>query len=567
MNFSFLTRLRDRVRSLSTVKRFFFGAFLIIFIFGLLGTLNTLSNHFSVLQPTYGGSVSEGILGTPRFINPVLAVSDVDRDLVKLAYSGLMRSVTNTDNVTEIIPDLAESYTLSNDGKTYTFILRDNAVFHDRTPVTSADVLFTVNTIQDSRFQSPLLNQWSGITTNIIDDRTISFTLSRPFSGFLDTVASLGIIPKHIWGTFTADEFIASTYNTLPIGSGPFRVTNIKRDTKGTASQYTFRSFRKFVSGRPFISKFIVKFYPNEQFLFQDYESGKFDLIANIHPYEINQDNTRYVVTTPLPRMFGLFINTAESEILKDKNIQSILNTVIDRNEIIDNVFQGYAQAITNPLNLDTSSENPNDQEKQNLDLVSNKLETLGWKINTTTGIREKNGKPLRISISTADTAELKYTAQIIQKQLKKSGIDTEIKIFQLSDLETNIIKKKSFEILLFGQLIKNDGDLYAFWHSSQQNTLGLNVTGFTDSKLDSLLETLISTNDTEERKTTLESIKNILTKAPVIWLYQPDMIYALNKKIYGIQQQSVVTKNDRFNSVYRWYTNIDHVWNIFSKK
>ncbi len=517
-----------------------------------------MSNRFAIPRPAYNGTITEGILGTPRFINPVLAISDADRDLTRIIYSGLVRSNNNS-----IIPDLAESYSLSEDGKTYTFVLKPDIVFHNKKPITTADVAFTVTTIQDTRFQSPLLPQWSGVTTNIINDTTISFTLPRPFSGFLESVAQTGIIPKNIWGNFTIDEFIASNYNVSPIGSGPYALKKISRDATGTAKSYTLKSFRKFALGNPFVEKFVIKFYPNEQSLFQGYQTKSFDLLANIQPYEITSQNTHQVVSGSLPRVFGLFINESNSEILKDKKLQNIISSAIERDEIIQTVFQGYARPITNPINLDTATAE-HTPEKATLE---KELENIGWKLNPETGIREKEGKQLVWSISTADTSELKYTAQIIQKQLKLLGIEIEIKIFQLNDLESSVIKKRAFETLLFGQLIKNDGDIYAFWHSTQRNNLELNITGYTHPQIDTTIESLIATTDTEAREKLLFTLSQEIAKAPVIWLFQPDFIYATNTKIHGLNALSITTRNDRFNAIYNWYTHTDYVWKFFANK
>ncbi len=559
---SFITKINQKIQSLSLSKKFFFGSFLIIFILSFLGILNQVSNRFGIQQPVHSGTVREGILGTPRFINPILAISDTDRDLTRIIYSGLVRSIPQNDGTQEIIPDLAESYSLSEDGKTYTFKLKKDNVFHDNTPITSEDVIFTITTIQDSRFQSLLLPQWSGVTTTIIDDVTFSFTLSHPFSGFLETIAETGILPKHIWKNLTVDEFIASSWNISPIGSGPYRVKKIIRDTTGTIQSYTLQSFNKFALGKPYIKKFVFKFYSNEQNLLQGYQTKSFDLLANIHPYEITPQNTKQVFTTPLPRMFGLFINENNSEIFKNKKLQEIITLAINYDEIIQNVFQGYAKTITYPIpNQDNINKN---FENRNLE---KELDVLGWKLNPETGIREKDGKPLVWNISTADTSELKYTAQIIQKQLKVIGIMVEIHIFPLNDLESSIIKDKSFETLLFGQLVKNDGDLYAFWHSSQRNNLELNITGYTNSRIDTILETLITTTDTTSRNIILNELKEEIIKAPVIWLFQPDFMYVTNNIIiYGIEPLSVTTRDDRFNTIYQWYLNTESIWNIFTK-
>ena len=280
--------------------------------------------------------------------------------------------------------------------------------------------------------------------------------------------------------------------------------------------------------------------YPNQQDLTTDYQSKKFDLLANIHPYEISPGNTSYTATTQLPRMFGLFFNPSRNQLFADPALQKVLGNAINDQEII------------------TPALDPN--------IVSSQLESLGWKLNTDTGIRTKNGKNLAFTISTADTPELKYSAQIIQKQLKNVGIATELQVFQLSDLENSVIKPRTFDVLLFGQLIRNDADLYAFWHSSQKTDPGLNITGYSNQTLDTALEKLLTATNTTVRSELLRTIQQQISSAPIIWLYQPDFIYALHKPVYGIHLKSLINKQDRFLNIYEWYLQTDTVWKVFQK-
>lgn len=556
--------ITGRIAALSSRDTKIFAILAFILICGIIGTINEISNRISVQVPAKGGVLREGMLGTPRFINPVLAVSDIDKDLSELVYSGLVRRVPNTENSGSIIiPDLAESYSISDDGKTYTFILKKDISFQDRKPVTATDVVFTIKTIQNNQFQSPIAANWVGITAEVVDNQTVKITLSRPYSGFLDA-ATVGILPEHIWGSFSPEEFFASKYNTFPIGTGPYKVTDVSRDKNGIADTYIMSAFKKFSLGKPLISKIAIKLYPNEQDLMRGYEAGDFDSLANIRPYEMNERNTKYRITQVMPRMFGLFLNTEKNELFKDTTVRSIIEKSINPTEIIQNVFQGYAEPINHPLSEITKDTQKNTIPKNEL---VRQLENAGWKLNPATGIREKSGKQLSFTISTADTAELKYTAQIIQKQLQDFGIGTELQVFQLNDLENSVIKKRSFDALLFGQFIRNDADLYAFWHSSQKDPGGLNITGYSNKNLDTLIEKLFTTIDSTPRTSLLHEIKKELETAPVIWIYQPDFIYALRRPIYGINLANLISKHDRFATIYQWYLQTDTVWKLFNKK
>lgn len=559
---SFKTSLAARIHGMRSWERMIFYPLLIITIFASIGLISHISDSFSHQVPTHGGHITEGVLGTPRFINPVLANSDIDQDLTRIVYSGLMRE-TSHDGTIVLIPDLAESYTVSPDGKTYTFTIKKNALFHDGKPVTADDVLFTINAIQNVQMRSPLSGEWSGVFVSALDTKTVQMVLPRAFSGFLEST-TVGILPKHIWGTMTPDEFAASTRNNNPIGSGPYKTESIKRNRDGIPTMYTFSKFKKFTLGRPFLNQISIKLYPNGQDLLNGYEQDDFDIMAGLQSYEITEQNSKFAQTTPLPRMFGLFMNSSKNSLLADQKLTQTIHDAINIDEIITTVFQGNAQPINHPLpNL---IQNRESVEKPSTTELAAKLESVGWKLNTENGIRTKDSKPLTFTISTADTPELKYTAQIIQQQLKSVGIATELHVFPISDLETSVIKPRAFEILLFGQLIRNDADLYAFWHSSQKSDPGLNITGYTQKNLDTDLEKLFITTDPVERLKILESVQRDLSNAPVIWLYQPDFIYTLKKPIYGIELGNLISKHDRFNTLYQWYTKTDMIWNVFKK-
>ena len=142
-------------------------------------------NYFKNLTtvPKNGGEFSEALIGSPLYINPILAQShiDADLDLSHLIFSGLLKYNENL----EIIPDLAEKYEISEDQKTYTFYLVKNAKWHDGEELTASDVIFTFQSIQDPDFKSPLYRSFEGVNVEKIDDYTVKFTLQEPYAAFL----------------------------------------------------------------------------------------------------------------------------------------------------------------------------------------------------------------------------------------------------------------------------------------------------------------------------------------------------------------------------------------------
>ncbi|MCX6747780.1 MAG: ABC transporter substrate-binding protein [Candidatus Nomurabacteria bacterium] len=187
-NLKLPTKIKQALAHFTKTEWYIFLGLLVILLVSTLGILQNINKSFMVEVPMAGGSINEGIVGTPRFINPVLASSDADKDLVSLVYGGLMRKDKNGN----LIPDLAEKVDISKDGLTYTFTLKDEIFFHDNTPVTADDVLFTISKIKDEVLKSPLKANWDGVSVEKIDLKTIKFTLKQPYTSFLENVI-LGI--------------------------------------------------------------------------------------------------------------------------------------------------------------------------------------------------------------------------------------------------------------------------------------------------------------------------------------------------------------------------------------
>ncbi|KKW34489.1 MAG: Extracellular solute-binding protein family 5 [Candidatus Giovannonibacteria bacterium GW2011_GWA2_53_7] len=175
----------------------------------------------------------KGIVGTPRFINPLLATSDADRDLTTLVYSGLTRISEDGRS----IPDLAAEYQMSDNRLTYTFTLRDDLTWQDGEPVTAADVEFTIKKAQDPAVKSPRRAGWEGVKTRVIDARTIAFDLQQPYPAFLEN-AAMGILPKHLWEKFDGETFALNQFNSESVGSGPYKIKTIKKDNLGIPEYY-----------------------------------------------------------------------------------------------------------------------------------------------------------------------------------------------------------------------------------------------------------------------------------------------------------------------------------------
>ncbi len=555
--------------SLSEKSVLYVGLFVFI---GTIAFAAYEANHkILAVIPRKGGTINEGFINSPRFINPVLAVSETDRELVSLVYTGLTRINDNGD----IVPAIAESVDINADGTEYIFKIREDAVFHDSRSVLAEDVLFTIQTVQNPAFKSPRRAQWEGVTVEALGEREVKFTLSKPYAAFL-TSTRLGILPKHIWQSISPDELPYSTFNINPIGSGPYQIDSVELNSSGIPEFIGLSSFSKFVLGEPYITHFNARFYGSDEERISALRNGDISSLAGIG----NQIATDLVAqdytlrSSTLGRIFALFLNQNEAPVLAHREIRQALSESVDKQAIVDQVLDGFGTITNSPipefaLDKITSlvGEEPAAQAQPTADILAT-LAKGGWVIGADgilTKTTKAGGEKLIFSIYTSDNPELKQTAEILQNTWKSIGAQVDVKVFEPGQFSNTVIRGRDYDSLLFGITISRDLDFYSFWHSSERNDPGLNIALYTNAKADKLLEsarTLVSSAERSEaqRKFALEVINDV----PAIFLYSPHFIYVVPPKLKGYNEKRLRAPGDRFYDIYKWYTETDSVWGFF---
>ena len=556
-----LSEIKERIKQL-TAAHIAFGFFILLFVVGVFLLIWRINQEFLVPVPAHGGSFDEGIVGSPRFINPLLAFSDADKDLTALVYSGLMK--TTSDGMLE--PDLAEGYTISEDGLVYTFVLRDDIYFHDGEPVTVEDVFFTVTKAQDELIRSTKQSSWDGVAIQVVDNKTIEFVLPRKFSPFLEN-ATLGIIPSHIWKNVPTDQFSYNLHNIEPIGSGPYEIKSIDRNSSGIPTQYELRAFKDYALGKPFIKEVRIHLFENQDDLRSAYSKGAVDSIYEISNNQIDESLRRgsSLITSSLPRTFGVFFNTDVAPVFLSKSVRSALNTVTNRDKIVQEVFGGYASPINTPI-PPTLFEQTEFNQSGDIVEAATILEKAGWEKNQNTGIWENDGAPLAFSLTTSDTPELVRTAEILKEDWQSFGAQVDLEILSVSDLNQNAIRPRDYDALLFGTSIGRHGDLYSFWHSSGRSDPGLNIALYTNIDTDAIVEDLRQAISPEERTELYKKFVEIIEDdTPAVFLFSPDFTYITDSSIQNNRLGILNNASDRFADINEWYIETDKVWNIFN--
>lgn len=567
----FIDKAEEAVRALGEGGRALFLFFSVLLAISSVGLVYTLKSNFVIEVPARGGSISEGILGSPRFINPILAISDADRDLTALVYSGLLRATPSGGYET----DLAQSYDVSEDGKVYTFTLREHLTFHDGTPLTSEDILYTVQKAQDPALKSPLRANWDGVAVEAPDARTVRFTLKSAYAPFIENL-TLGILPKSRWSGITDEEFPFSELNAEPIGSGPYAVAGVSRTSSGIPSTYSLRSFDNYALGEPYIGRLTLRFYQSENALTTALGRGEIDSASGISPDNLKGIPKDRIVTSPLNRVFGVFFNQNQSALLRDKAVRQALNDSINRQELVSEVLGGYGTPLTSatpPTIAGRSYEAATTTSAELAERARQSLIAKGWTLREDGILAKTTGKGssaqttvLEFNLATANVPELRAAAEYLRAQWSRMGARVDVQIFEQGDLSQNIIRPRKYDALLFGEVIGRELDLFAFWHSSQRNDPGLNIALYANTAADKALESLRTTADDTKRKELLAAFTAELDKdLPAVFLYAPDFVYSIPNDIAGVDLGFIETPDDRFLSLPSWHKETDEVWPLFA--
>ncbi|MFA6278573.1 MAG: peptide ABC transporter substrate-binding protein [Candidatus Paceibacterota bacterium] len=552
-----LERLHERVRTFSSGDRFLFYVLATFVGIASLSGLYALEQSLLIEIPAYGGTLIEGEVGSPRFINPLLAISDADRDLSTLTYAGLMGLSGSGD----FVPVLAESYTISTDGKTYTFTLRPDAKFSDGTPVTANDVVLTVEKAQDSALKSPEYANWSGVDVIAVDQRTVRFTLPKAYAPFLG-LTTLGILPAHLWQKISDEQFPFSDLQTKPVGAGPFKIASISRNASGLIQNVSLVANPYYVSGRPYLDSIRFNFYSRTEDLANALASGAIESAYDLPSGEA----TDRTLTAPYARVFGVFWNPGEKQVYARIEVRKALSLAINRQTIIDTVIGGYATAIMGPVPPGgTVKQVPVPQSENSIKVAAQVLTAAGWVYDGSTRVW-KNASAKQtldaINIRTSNVPELKNVASAVKADWEKLGIPVNIELYEPGDLSQNVIRPRKYEALLYGMVIGRDQDLYAFWDSQERNDPGLNIALYANKTVDALLEDARSSTNQKARISDLQKIEDLVAADyPAAFIYAPNFTYAVPNGLEGVVLPQIIIPADRFATVASWYRSTDAVW------
>lgn len=541
-----------------------FFSFLALAIIGLALIGFQTYRLATVVKPAVGGQINLAIIGAPRFLNPVLSpANEADKDLVAIIFSGLFKY----DNQGKLTNDLAQKYSVGDNGKLYEITLKENIKWHDKQNLTVDDVIFTIQTIQNPDFRSPLRTFWQGIEIERVDNLTLRLKLKNPYSPFLNNL-TFGILPKHLWENVPAAQFPLNEMNLKPIGSGAYAFNKFQKDTKGTVKTIELKSFKDYFEGEAYISTLVFNFYPSESDIYTAYKKDSLDVFnlasaKNFTDLKNKKDANVSVYQLTLPRYFAVFFNQTQNKFLADKTIRQALAWSVNKKEIIDQVFGGYGSEVNSPLLKDMVGYS--DQVKVYdfaLEHAKNTLAAAGWTDTDGDKILEKDNQKLEITLTSIDWPELAQSAELIKKQWEALGVKVNLEIKETGKIQNDTIKPRQYQALLFGEVLGFEPDLFHFWHSTQKKESGLNLALYENTEVDKLLSASIEDMDQASRATKNQQVANLITEdLPAIFLFSPDYLFVAKKNIKGVTLKNIDVPSSRFAQINQWYLNTTRIF------
>lgn len=499
--------------------------------------------------PVGDATFIEGDVGAPNTLNPLLASSSSEQDLIPLLFS----SLTRVDGSGSARPELAASWSVSSDGLTYSVKMRDDARWQDGQPITSADVLFTIRLIQSPDFTSnPTLSDfWRGVTVTAVGNRSLTFQLVRPFAPF-PTYLTFPVLPKHILGDVVAGDLATDPFSVAPIGSGPFRFVSWNR---GDGVIKLMRNDQYF-GRRGRLGGITLRYYQSSTSLLAALRTGDVDGTGSLSTAELVQPHAvppgYKVYSSALLGYTALFFNTQVAP-LNQVVVRRAIGMAINQTAIVQDSLAGQGTAATGPISVSSWAYAPPKGNSYDPSGALALLEKSGWRKQS--GKLMRGGSPLSLPIIVNSDDPLRVAAaEQLAQQLEAIGVSVTLNAMTSEDI-SRALAAGQFTSAIFGwRSTTGDPDSYDLW-SSAGSADGQNFTGLHDSSFDQLLGEARTTASEPRRKALYAEFQRSFDRdSPATILYYPRYLFVVSKRVSGVQSLPVVNAADRFDQITNWY-------------
>jgi peptide/nickel transport system substrate-binding protein len=492
---------------------------------------------------------SEGAIGSVESLNPLyISQNPIDRDLYALIYEKFI----NIDHDGNPTPGIANSWDITNDGKTYTFTLGEKHRWHDGEVLDAYDVGYTFEKaaeLDKTGGFNTIATALNDIDINVVDSKTITFTLPERSSTFFESI-SVYIVPKHKYELVDDNFSYEYGLEVPPIGSGPYK---IQRRDKSVIILDAVNS--EIYS--PSIK--LIKYY-----LFNDldelevaFRNNILDGVGNITLDKqgfINEFTSYDVHQTILEqRKKGIFINTI-NERLESPELRSALALATDKESLISKA-KVDGQVVFSPLPSNSWAFN-SDANYYQFDTEKSKavFEELGYTLDSEGIYIKEDGTKAEFTLTYLENDTNTLLVESLSELWRENGILLNLEGVEYNSLVNEILATKDFELLLFEIETTLDPDQYNLWHSAKANYPDLNITSYDYTRVDIILERARVNADQDDRLVDYQLFQKYLSQdVPVIFLYEPMFNYVVRDDIEGPSLEGINFPHERFEGIESW--------------
>jgi peptide/nickel transport system substrate-binding protein len=496
--------------------------------------------------PVRGGTVVQAISADPPTLNPGTTTDTQAWSAMGKIFNGL----TYLDLDYQSHPDLAESWTLSKDGLTYTFRLRKDVTWHDGKPFTSADVKFTYLDVIAKYHPTGRRTFQVVSSIDTPDPHTVVVKLKKPFGPFLfmTSLNSGAILPKHLLEG--KDIAAATEFQQKPVGTGPFRLVEA---VKG--SHYVFERNRDyFKKGQPYLDRVVLRVMPNPASRVLAFEKGEVDVL---YSFFLPREHAARMKTTPgivfkdymlFPEVITLFFNLRDTKPLGDLRVRQAIAHAIDKQFVADKGYFGLSKPAISPI-----------------------PSTLGWAHSAKVpvyahdvakaqallddaGYKGPERMTLRLAYDPANSA-VNRAAEIVAQQLRQAGINVRQTPMERTLMIEKVFKQYEFDVFIHNYSTYGDpamGITRAYECANIRPAPFVNVERYCNPKVDQLFEAAAATADRAERARLYAQAQDILVRElPTIALLEYGDTHVARGRVRGIFRSR--SSHERWDEV--WVT------------
>jgi peptide/nickel transport system substrate-binding protein len=513
---------------------------------------------------------SQGVLGRPSSITPLTARTQVDRDLVALLFRGLVRLGSGTT----ILPDLAERWTVEEKGARWTFHLRTDAFWHDGTPVTSADVAYTVGVLQDRAYEGPLASTWAHVEVTVIDATTVRLDLGDPIGGFLQA-ATLPLMPAHLLAGVPVGSLADDAFATRPLGNGAFALVDVTAESAVlepvlapvvAPTAPLENPAAGAVSARtPRLSRLELRFYDTADELAAALAAGEIGSAGDLLPsaaMAIAADvpgtrALRYPATTLTAITFNL--RSTRSPFADQRTRQALL-AAVDRADMIRDLLGGAGARADTPIPpsswaYDAKATTPVAYDRT---AAATGLRAAGWKRVDGAWIAPGQSKALAVVLlaPVASASPIVHAAaERVASSWTSLGLATTVEALPPGEFVAKL-RALDFQAAIVDVNMGLDPDPYPILGSTQVREGGANVSGIQDPALDAALVAARAPGVVAARKRAYRDLQKLLgTLQPMPTLFFRDSVFVIGDGLVGPATRPISDAGDRFWDVVRWAT------------